>query len=124
MELINADITLLIFFIPSLLLLRNIEKNVVTPIIEFSEIKDFIKENEKIESESLIEIYSKYADYDNEIGSLARSYTNLIKIIMNISKILGRLKEKRNVLRLNWTLLKKFNNQICPHMLSIMNSFM
>ena len=96
MELINADITLLIFFIPSLLLLRNIEKNVVTPIIEFSEIKDFIKENEKIESESLIEIYSKYADYDNEIGSLARSYTNLIKnnneYIENIREIEGEKK--------------------------------
>lgn len=73
------DILLILFLIPSLMVLKYIEMKVIQPILSFSKIKGFIKENERIESEGLINIYSNYIDEDNEIGILAKSYTDLIK---------------------------------------------
>lgn len=85
------DILLLIFFIPSLAVLRYIEIKVIEPIVSFSKIKSSIRENEKIDSERLLNIYSRYINKDTEIGTLARSYTDLINYnnsyIENIHKI-------------------------------------
>ena len=90
---ISIDILLLIFFIPSLTVLKYIEMKVIKPILSFSKIEDFIHENEKIKSERLLDIYSKYINEKTEIGILARSYTNLINFnntyIENIHKIEG-----------------------------------
>lgn len=87
------DILLIIFFIPSITVLRYIEKKVIEPIVSFSKIENFIHENEKIESEGLIDIYSNYINEKTEIGTLARSYTNLINFnnnyIENIREIEG-----------------------------------
>lgn len=89
--LIITDIIIIVFFIPGIIILRYIERRIIKPISSFSEIEGFIKENEKIESDGLIEIYSKYTNEKNEIGTLARSYTDLINYnnyyIENIHKI-------------------------------------
>ncbi len=91
--LIISDAVLILFFIPGIIILRYIENKVLKPISSFSEIEEFIKENEKIESEGLVEIYSKYISEQNEIGTLARSYTELINhnnnYIENIHEIEG-----------------------------------
>ena len=91
--LIISDTILILFFIPGIIILRYIENKVLKPISSFSEIEEFIKENEKIESEGLVEIYSKYISEQNEIGTLARSYTDLINhnnnYIENIHEIQG-----------------------------------
>ena len=90
---IITDIIITLFFIPGIIILRYIESHVMKPILSFSEIEDFINENEKIESEGLVEIYSKYVNEQTEIGTLARSYTNLInhnnQYIENIHEIEG-----------------------------------
>ena len=90
---VMTDILLIIFFIPSLVVLRYIEVKVIEPILSFSKIEDFIHENEKIESDGLINIYSRYINEKTEIGTLARSYTDLIKFnnnyIENIREIEG-----------------------------------
>ena len=90
---ILMDILLLIFFIPSLVVLKYIEHKVIEPMVSFSKIENFIHKNEKIESEGLINIYSKYIEDETEIGRLARSYTNLINFnnnyIKNIREIEG-----------------------------------
>ena len=87
------DILLLIFLIPSLTVLKYIERKVIEPILSFAKIEEFIHENEKIESDGLVKIYSKYINEKTEIGTLARSYTELIKFnnnyIENIHKIEG-----------------------------------
>ena len=97
--LIITDVIIILFFIPGIIILRFIETNVVKPISSFSEIEGFIQENEKIESDGLVEIYSKYINEHNEIGTLARSYTDLIKhnnsYIQNIREIEGE-KERIN----------------------------
>ena len=86
-------IIIVLFFIPGIILLKYIGNKVIKPISSFSEIEGFIHENEKIESEGLIEVYSKYIDEKNEIGTLARSYTDLINhnnhYIENIHEIEG-----------------------------------
>lgn len=86
-----VNIISILFFIPTYLILRYIEKNMIQPISSFSEVEEFIHENQKIESEGLLQIYSKYLDEKNEIGTLARSYTDLINnnnhYIENIHKI-------------------------------------
>lgn len=87
------DVLLLIFLIPSLAVLKYIEMKVIEPIISFSKIKKFIHENEKISSDGLVDIYSRYINEENEIGTLARSYTDLINFnnhyIENIEEIEG-----------------------------------
>lgn len=94
--LIITDVILILFFVPSILILKFIENNVIKPISSFSEIKSFIGKNKKIESEGLVNIYSKYINEQNEIGTLARSYTDLINYnndyIENIDKIEGERK--------------------------------
>ncbi len=98
------DILLIIFFIPSLAVLRYVEIKVIEPILSFARIEDFIHENEKIESDGLVEIYSRYISDETEIGTLARSYTDLINFnnnyIENIREIEGekeRIKAELNI---------------------------
>lgn len=97
--LILSDIIIILFFIPGFIILKYIENKVIQPISSFSEIESFIKENEKIEAEGLIDVYSKYINEKNEIGTLARSYTDLINhnnnYIENIREIEGE-KERIN----------------------------
>ena len=97
--LIITDTIIILFFIPGILILKYIETNVLNPISSFSEIEGFIKEDEKIEAEGLVNIYSEYVNEQNEIGTLARSYTDLINhnnnYIENIRKIEGE-KERIN----------------------------
>ena len=97
--LIITDVLLIVFFIPGIISLRYVERKVIKPISSFSEIERFINENEKIEAEGLIDIYSKYINEKTEIGTLARSYTDLIKhnnnYIENIREIEGE-KERIN----------------------------
>ncbi len=97
--LIIIDVIIILSFIPGIIILRYVEQKVIKPISSFSEIEDFISENEKIEAEGLIEVYSKYIDEKTEIGTLARSYTNLINhnnhYIENIREIEGE-KERIN----------------------------
>ncbi len=96
MLLILTDVFAVIFFIPTLCVLRYIEVKVINPISSFSEIETHIKKNEKITSDSLINIYSKYENEDNEVGKLSRSYIDLIKYnnnyIENIKHIEGEKK--------------------------------
>ena len=91
--LIITDIIIILAFIPGWIILRYMEKRVIEPMSSFSEIEKFIKENEKIESEGLVSMYSRYVGEKNEIGTLARSYTDLIKhnnnYIENIREIEG-----------------------------------
>ena len=97
--LIITDAILVLFFVPGIIILRYVETRVIKPISSFSEIEGFITENEKIEAEGLVNVYSKYVNEQNEIGTLARSYTELIEhnnhYIENIHKIEGE-KERIN----------------------------
>ena len=85
------DILLIIFFIPSLAVLNYVEREVINPISSFSKIEKFVKKGNKIESEGLIDVYSNYLNKEDEIGMLARSYTDLInytnEYIENIHEI-------------------------------------
>ena len=88
-----ADIITILFFIPGFNIILYVEKKVINPIKSFSEIEDFITENKKIEAEGLVNLYSEYINETDEIGKLARSYTDLIKhnnsYIENIHEIEG-----------------------------------
>ncbi len=91
--LILSDIIIILFFIPGFSVLRYVERKVMKPLASFSEIEKFIQENEKIEAEGLVDVYSEYINNQDEIGKLARSYTDLIRhnnnYIENIRKIEG-----------------------------------
>ncbi len=77
--LIITDVFIILFFIPGMIIFRYIERKLIKPISSFSKIENFINENEKIEAEGLLDIYSKYVNEKNEIGTLARSYSKLIE---------------------------------------------
>lgn len=97
--LIITDVIIILFYIPGIIILRYVETKVIKPISSFSKIERFIAENEKIESDGLVKIYSNYINEQNEIGTLARSYTELINhnnnYIENIREIEGE-KERIN----------------------------
>lgn len=88
-----GDILLFIFFIPALIVLKYIEMEVIDPIYSFSKIESYIKKGDKIQSDELLKIYSDHINDEDEIGMLARSYTDLInntnEYIENIEKIEG-----------------------------------
>lgn len=90
---IFMDILLLFFLIPSLTVLKYVERKVIEPILSFAKIEEFIHENEKIESEKLVDIYSNYIAEKTEIGTLSNSYIQLINFnnnyIENIKEIEG-----------------------------------
>ena len=90
---IITDVIIILFFIPGIFILKYTENKVLKPISSFSSIEGFIKENEKIESDGLVKIYSDYVNEQNEIGTLARSYTELINhnnnYIENLREIEG-----------------------------------
>ncbi|MBR3112771.1 MAG: PP2C family protein-serine/threonine phosphatase [Methanobrevibacter sp.] len=77
--LIITDVFIIMFFIPGMIIFRYIERKLIKPISSFSKIENFINENEKIEAEGLLDIYSEYVNEKNEIGTLARSYSKLIE---------------------------------------------
>ena len=77
--LIITDVFIILFFIPGMIIFRYIEQKLIKPISSFSKIENFINENEKIEAERLLDIYSEYVNEKNEIGTLARSYSQLIE---------------------------------------------
>ena len=89
--LLTADIIVLIFFIPSGIVLNYIERKLIKPILSFSKIDGVIHEGEKIKTEELLDVYSPYIGEESEVGKLARSYTDLITYnntyIENIDKI-------------------------------------
>lgn len=90
---ILTDILLILFMIPSLAVLRVVEKRAIRPMLDFSQIENFVREGEKIESDGLVNVYSDYLDEPTEVGVLARSYTDLInynnRYIDNIAQIEG-----------------------------------
>lgn len=101
---IFIDILLIIFFIPSLAVLKYVEHKVISPITSFSKIEKFVEKGNKIESDGLIDVYSHYLNENDEIGMLARSYTDLInytnEYIENIHEIEGekeRIKAELNI---------------------------
>ena len=98
------DIFFIIFFIPSFLVLKYIENNVINPIVSFSRIEKFIKKGDRIESDGLVKVYSEYVNQDDEIGMLARSYTSLInytnEYIENIHQIEGEKQKIEAELRI------------------------
>ncbi|MBE6493938.1 MAG: serine/threonine protein phosphatase, partial [Methanosphaera stadtmanae] len=102
--LLLLDMTIILFFIPSLILLAYVEGKVINPIKSFSRIESFIKKNKRIESEGILDIYSDYLDQKDEIGILSRSYTNLINnnndYIDNLETLQGekqRIKAELNI---------------------------
>ena len=81
-----------------------VEEGRDAPVETTARLEKFIEENEKIESDGLVEIYSRYISDETEIGTLARSYTDLINFnnnyIENIREIEGekeRIKAELNI---------------------------
>ena len=98
------DGILVLFFIPALVLVTYVEGKIIKPIKAFSTIESYIRKDEKIESEGILDIYSDYLGQDDEIGILSRSYTNLIKnnneYIENMERLEGerqRIKAELNI---------------------------
>ena len=56
-SLLITDIIIILFFIPEFFVLKYIENKILNPITSFAEIEEFIKENERIEAEGLVNVY-------------------------------------------------------------------
>ncbi len=109
-----SDILLVVFFIPCIFVLRYIEMKVIDPIFSFSKIEAYIKKGDKIQSEELLKVYSDHIQENDEIGMLARSYTDLInnnnEYIENIEKIEG---EKHRI-EAELSIAEKIQRSILP----------
>ena len=112
--LIALDYYILLLITPSLILLGYVEKKVIKPLISISKIEGFIRENEKIESEGLINIYSDYLDNDDEIGILSRSYTKLIKNNNNYIENVKSLESEKERINTELNIAQKLQASTLP----------
>lgn len=114
MMVLLLDMLILLFLIPSLLLLGYIEKKIIKPLMSFSKIDGFIKKNEKIESDGLLNIYSDYLENDDEIGILSRSYTNLIENNNNYIENLKTLEIEKERMNTELNIAHKIQESTLP----------
>ena len=113
--LILTDIIIIFSFIPGMIILRYTEKRVIQPISSFSEIEKFIKENEKIESEGLVKLYSNYLNEKNEIGTLAKSYTDLINHNNNYIENIQEIEGEKERIKAELDIASKIQDANLPH---------
>jgi sigma-B regulation protein RsbU (phosphoserine phosphatase) len=113
--LIITDAIIILSFIPGMIILRYMEKKVIEPLSSFSEIEKFIKENEKIESEGLVNLYSKYLNEKNEIGTLAKSYTELINHNNNYIENIHEIEGEKERIKAELDIASKIQDSTLPH---------
>ena len=112
--LLSADIIVLIFFIPSGIVLNYIEKKLIKPIRSFSKIDGFIHEGEKIKTEGLLDVYSRYISEETEIGKLSRSYTNLINYNNHYIENMNKIESERERIKTELDISKRIQQSNLP----------
>ncbi len=112
--LLLLNVLVAIFFIPTYFIIRYIEKTIVKPLISFSKIESRIKHGEIIESNDLLEIYSKYAKEDNEIGMLSRSYMNLVKYNNDYIENIKNIETEKQRIKTELRIARNIQNSILP----------
>ena len=113
--LIINDVIIILSFIPGTIILRYTEKKVIQPISSFSKIEKFIKENEKIESEGLVNLYSNYLNEKNEIGTLAKSYTELINHNNNYIENIHQIEGEKERIKAELEIASTIQDSTLPH---------
>ena len=113
--LIINDVIIILSFIPGTIILRYTEKKVIQPISSFSKIEKFIKENEKIESEGLVNLYSNYLNEKNEIGTLAKSYTELINHNNNYIENIRQIEGEKERIKAELEIASNIQDSTLPH---------
>ena len=112
--LLLLNVLVAIFFIPTYFIIRYIEKTIVKPLISFSKIESRIKHGEIIESNDLLEIYSKYAKEDNEIGMLSRSYIDLVKYNNDYIENIKNIETEKQRIKTELRIARNIQNSILP----------
>lgn len=112
--LLLLDVIVIIFFIPTLLIIKYIENSVVNPLISFSKLESRIIENEKIESDDLIKLYSNYSNQDDEIGMLSRSQIDLINYNNNYIENIKRVESEKQRIETELDIAHKIQVSILP----------
>lgn len=113
--LLSMDIQILIIFIPSYFIIRYIEKNIVKPLMSFSKMESRLVEDEKIESDDLIDVYSNYSSQKDEIGMLSRSYINLINYNNNYIENIKKAETEKQRIQTELDIAYKIQQAILPN---------
>jgi sigma-B regulation protein RsbU (phosphoserine phosphatase) len=111
---LTADIDFLIFFLPATIILRFVERKLIKPIQSLSKIEGFIQKEKKIETEGLLEIYSPYLDEPDEIGTLARNYSNLIISNNHYIENINEIESERERIKAELDIAKKIQQSSLP----------
>ena len=111
---IFIDILLIIFFIPSIAVLKYVEHEVINPITSFSKIEKFIKKGYKIESKGLKDVYSNYLNKEDEIGMLARSYTDLINFTNEYIENIHEIESEKERIKAELDIAEKIQKSNLP----------
>ena len=114
MIILSADIYFLIFFVPSTAVLRYIENKLINPIQSLSKVKGFIHKNQKIETEGLLEIYSPYLNEKDEVGTLARNYSDLIISNNNYIENIQEIESEREKMKAELDIAKRIQQSNLP----------
>ncbi len=114
MIILSADIYFLIFFLPSTAVLRYIENKLINPIQSLSKVKGFIHKNQKIETEGLLEIYSPYLNEKDEVGTLARNYSDLIISNNNYIENIQEIESEREKMKAELDIAKRIQQSNLP----------
>lgn len=110
----SLDLQILIIFIPSYFIVRYIEAKVVKPLLSFSKIESRILEDQKIEVNDLINVYSQYSDQTDEIGMLSRSYINLVNYNNNYIENLTKVENEKQRIKTELDIAYKIQKSILP----------
>ena len=111
---IFIDILLIIFFIPSIAVLKYVAHEVIYPITSFSKIEKFIKKGYKIESKGLKDVYSNYLNKEDEIGMLARSYTDLINFTNEYIENIHEIESEKERIKAELDIAEKIQKSNLP----------
>ena len=90
------------------------EHEVIYPITSFSKIEKFVKRGNKIESNGLIDIYSNYLNKQDEIGMLARSYTDLINYTNEYIESIHKIESEKERIKAELDIAEKIQKSNLP----------
>ncbi|MDO5851273.1 MAG: SpoIIE family protein phosphatase [Methanobacteriaceae archaeon] len=113
-SLLFMDIIVTIFFIPTILILNYVEKEIVKPIIVFSKATKYVKTDEKINTDKIIEDYSKYINKKNEIGTLSNAYIKIAKDINKYILNLQKITKEQERIQTELKIAEKIQKSILP----------
>lgn len=114
--LLYMDVVFILFFFPSILFLRYMERNITKPLEYISNsVKNYINgTNVSKSTDELVNTYKDYLSQGTEIGNLSRSLTKMTKDLENYVKEVKALSSEKERFKTELAIAKKIQESFIP----------